>query len=497
MEKEILTKYKMNNRDEEVKFLKSLWRETPQTCPVCDGKLDYLKQKSEEKERQFAINNMVREISRILADCNPSVYLYGSSTLNDFRLGWSDIDILVLTEKQISEAQAQVLVGLRQAMLNAEPDNPYYRSFEGGMLSLEAFLSKTPDRVVYWGTSGERLAGSYTVDSFAMAELKESSVLLYGRDIREDLNYPESNELCADVKRHYETIRSYARSTGRSFYSFGWLLDIARCIYTLCTGKIIAKTEAAKWALENHLCPDRNALATALAVRENPLKYKEDKAIFDYAETLGEPIQRFADVLEKLIDVINHYDLLIEENNDPFRDPPVLQDYMNQWDGEQFLEAMELAANKNVLEIGIGTGRIAAKVVPHCMRLTGIDISPKTIERAKENLKAHTNISFICGDFCSHVFAETFDVIYSSLTMMHFGDKQQVITKVAALLKNNGIFILSIDKNQKEFIDMGTRKIRIYPDNLENIAEIIKKADISVEKVIEVHNAYIIVSRKR
>lgn len=35
------------------------------------------------------------------------------------------------------------------------------------------------------------------------------------------------------------------------------------------------------------------------------------------------------------MDVITHYDLLIYENNDPFRDPPALQEYMNQWDGDR------------------------------------------------------------------------------------------------------------------------------------------------------------------
>lgn len=253
----------------------------------------------EEKNRQLAMENMVREISGILADCSPSIYLYGSSALNDFKLGWSDIDILVLTEKIISEKQAELLVGLRQMMLKKEPDNPYYRSFEGGMLTLTAFLSKTPDRVVYWGTSKERIADSYRLDSFGIAELMENSVLLYGKDIREKLKYPGYDELYADVKHHYETIRNYARSTGRSLYSFGWMLDIVRCIYTLRTGKIIAKTKAAEWVLENNLCPDSGALITALEVRRNPLKYKEDRTMLDYAETLGEQVQCFADVLEK------------------------------------------------------------------------------------------------------------------------------------------------------------------------------------------------------
>ena len=79
------------------------------------------------------------------------------------------------------------------------------------------------------------------------------------------------------------------------------------------------------------------------------------------------------------------------------------------------------------------------------MRLLGIDISPKTIERAKENLKEYTNISFVCDDFNDYNFQETFDAIYSTLTMMHFENKKQIISKVSALLNDNGIFCLSIE----------------------------------------------------
>ena len=223
------------------------------------------------RELQKAIDTMKLNIVNILEQNTPSIYIYGSYVLNDFKLGWSDIDILVLTESQITEQQAKSLVGLRQAMLAVKPDNPYYRSFEGGMLTLDAFLSKKTDRVVYWGTSGERITDSYAFDSFGMAELVESSVLLYGKDVRKELKYPSFHELYADVKHHYETIRKYAHTTGWSFYSFGWMLDIARCIYTLRTGKIIAKTNAAEWALENNLCPDPDALSYALKVRRSPI----------------------------------------------------------------------------------------------------------------------------------------------------------------------------------------------------------------------------------
>lgn len=245
-----------------------------------------------------AINNMVSEILRIIDECKPSIYLYGSVVLNDFRLGWSDIDILVLTQKSISESQAKELVGLRQAMLAKEPENPYYRSFEGGMLRLDAFVSGKKGMVVYWGTSGERIADTYHFDSFSMAQLLESGQLLYGDDIRGMLPKPSRSMLYADVRHHYETIRKYAQRADRSLYSFGWMFDIARCIYTLRTGKIIPKTNAAVWALENELCPNSDVLRYALQVRREPLKCKNSEGTLDYAETLAEPVQRFADVLE-------------------------------------------------------------------------------------------------------------------------------------------------------------------------------------------------------
>lgn len=248
---------------------------------------------------EHAISNMVQRITDILYSCAPSIYLYGSVVLGDFKLGWSDIDILVLTQTSISEEQANQLVCLRQTLLAEEAENPFYRSFEGGMLSLSAFLQGEKDRGVYWGTSGERITTRYGFDSFSMSELLDSGILLYGRDIREQLSRPTYDNLKADVRRHYETIRQYAQKTGRDLYSYGWLLDISRCIYTLRTGKIIGKTDAGEWAMKEGICPCDETLARAVEVRKEPHRFKTDTATFDYAEILGSYIQQYADVLEK------------------------------------------------------------------------------------------------------------------------------------------------------------------------------------------------------
>ncbi|MCM1168259.1 MAG: class I SAM-dependent methyltransferase [Ruminococcus sp.] len=196
------------------------------------------------------------------------------------------------------------------------------------------------------------------------------------------------------------------------------------------------------------------------------------------------------------MNVISHYDNLIRENNDPFRDPPPLKDYMDKWDGQLFIELMGLSCDKRVLEIGIGTGRIATKVAPLCMKLCGIDISPKTIERATENLAGYNNVQLICADFTEYGFDQTFDVIYSSLTMLHFEDKQNVIHKVDKLLERNGVFCLSIDKNTDNHIDMGSYKLRVFPDNVDDIKRFIGLTDMSIANQYETEFAHIFLCTK-
>lgn len=193
------------------------------------------------------------------------------------------------------------------------------------------------------------------------------------------------------------------------------------------------------------------------------------------------------------MDVIEHYDCLIDENNDPVLDSKTMQAYMDKWDGPLFMEALELSKDKNVLEIGVGTGRIAKKVVPKCGHFVGIDISPKTIERAKEHLGDYENVELICGDFMEHSFAEKFNLVYISLAFMHFKEKAEVMQRIADLMEKQSRFVLSIEKNQAEYIDMGTRNIKIYPDKPKDIKRYLKDANLRILKQFETEFSHVFV----
>ncbi len=196
------------------------------------------------------------------------------------------------------------------------------------------------------------------------------------------------------------------------------------------------------------------------------------------------------------MNIIDHYDKLIDENNDPVYDPEHLKEYMDKWDGQIFIDAMKLDKTKTILEIGVGTGRLALKTISLCKNFFGIDISPKTIERATHNLSQYQNAELICADFMAYDFNTSFDVIYSSLTYMHIKEKQKCINKICSLLNSKGCFVLSIDKSRNEYIEFGNRKIKIYPDNPTDIKAYVANSGLLLLDFIETEFAYIFVCLK-
>lgn len=197
------------------------------------------------------------------------------------------------------------------------------------------------------------------------------------------------------------------------------------------------------------------------------------------------------------VTVAEHYDSIINENNDPIYDPEPLKQLMEQSDGAYFIEALKLSRKKDILEIGVGTGRLALKTAGNCRSFTGIDISSKTAQRAKENLMQFHNISIICGDFLEYEFALQFDTIYSSQVFWHIKEKEKAIGKIYAVLKNGGTFVLSIGKDQSELYEYGNRALKMYPDNKEDILKFLRHAGFDILEIKDVGLAYVIVSCRK
>lgn len=244
------------------------------------------------------ISHFTECLHSILGDKLLSVYLYGSVTLQDYKDGWSDIDLICFTSEQLLPSETERLLMLRQTLVESKK-TPMFRKIEGAVVYLSDFLNNHYSQLVYWGTSGQRVTDAYSFDVFSMFELLKYGKLIYGTDIRNQFTLPSYPDLIAGVNQHYETIRKYAQITNESIYSCGWLLDIARCLYTLRYRDIISKTSAGQWALEKNICPCTDDLKKALIIRNNPLEYIDLAETKTWLCSLGPSVQIFADILEK------------------------------------------------------------------------------------------------------------------------------------------------------------------------------------------------------
>lgn len=243
------------------------------------------------------VNRFTESVHNILGEKLQSVYLYGSVTLQDYKDGWSDIDLICFASEMLEPTEADKLLMLRQSLVDSEK-NPLFRKIEGAVVSLDELLKNQYSCVVYWGTSGQRITDSYTFDIFSLFEMKKYGELVFGEDIRDRFPLPSYSELAEGVKEHYDTIRKYARETDERLYSCGWLLDIARCIYTLRYGDIVGKTYAGEWVLRENICPCTDEMKKTLEVRNNPSDYVDREETKEWLCSLGSCVQLFADVLE-------------------------------------------------------------------------------------------------------------------------------------------------------------------------------------------------------
>ena len=149
-----------------------------------------------------ALALLARSLQDRLGDNFLSLYLYGSAAMDDFRPGWSDLDLLCLTRAPLSPAQADALLPLRQSLAAENPAVPFLRCAEGAVLSLAECRDSRCVRAVVWGSRGERLSNGWSPDAFTLLSLHQCGRLLAGKEVRASLLCPD-----ADALRHALTLR--------------------------------------------------------------------------------------------------------------------------------------------------------------------------------------------------------------------------------------------------------------------------------------------------
>lgn len=183
--------------------------------------------------------------------------------------------------------------------------------------------------------------------------------------------------------------------------------------------------------------------------------------------------------------------------DDPVLDPPELIAYMNGWDGDAFFDALRLTSDSHVLEIGVGTGRLALRTLSAgCASFTGMDLSAFALKRARKHLANYENVLLLQGEFPKDTPPILFDRIYSSLTFLHIENKRAACQKLAESLAPGGRCVLSLDTETGVSLNMPSWSVKTFPDDAENISRLLHNAGLFVYPVRRLERAYLLTAER-
>jgi len=159
--------------------------------------------------------------------------------------------------------------------------------------------------------------------------------------------------------------------------------------------------------------------------------------------------------------------------------------YLNSFEQGKIFELLGEIKNKEVLDIGAGTGRLTNILVQKGAKITALDISE---EMLKVLHRKNSLVKTIIGDAENLPFKDkNFDLVVSTFLIVHLKDLSKFFNGVYRVLKNDGLFLLT-NINQKEPPKVDTRagsiKIESYYHRPEEVREVLTETAFNIEKEI-------------
>lgn len=109
---------------------------------------------------------------------------------------------------------------------------------------------------------------------------------------------------------------------------------------------------------------------------------------------------------------------------------------------QQLLE-QQIPAGASVLDVGCGTGTLSVLLAEHGCRVTGVDLSPRMVERAHaKGLRHNVTVDFLLGDASDPPVPPGFDVVLARHVLWALPDPSAALDRWLALTTAAGRLVL-------------------------------------------------------
>ena len=117
------------------------------------------------------------------------------------------------------------------------------------------------------------------------------------------------------------------------------------------------------------------------------------------------------------------------------------------------IKLTDLSKSKSILDLGCGPGLYVKEFAETGARVTGIDLSDRSIDYAKKNIKPeYRNASFVKTNYLDIDFKESFDIvtlIFYDFCALNTNEQNILLASIHTALKDNGFFIFDIVTENK------------------------------------------------
>lgn len=103
--------------------------------------------------------------------------------------------------------------------------------------------------------------------------------------------------------------------------------------------------------------------------------------------------------------------------------------------GASMLDVLKPQTGERILDFGCGTGDLAARIAESGAQVTGVDISPEMVERAR---KKYPQVRFECADGTSWRPDGKYDAVFSNAALHWMKDAEGAAATMAACLRPGG-----------------------------------------------------------
>ncbi len=113
-------------------------------------------------------------------------------------------------------------------------------------------------------------------------------------------------------------------------------------------------------------------------------------------------------------------------------------DFVSKY-GEGIFSYLQPKADETILDLGCGTGDLTHKIFLSGAKVIGVDSSAEMVDEAKSKFP---EVKFHCMDAAALQFDLKFDAIFSNAVLHWIPEKEKVIERMSACLKEEGRIVL-------------------------------------------------------